>query len=81
MGKRGPLMLAKLKLYLAAVGVGLAVVWHIVRTIRKSERNDIERERANARIDAMKEAGRIRDDVESDPYLVDRAHEWLRKDQ
>lgn len=71
-------MWGKIKLYLAAVGVGIAVMVQIVRSIRKSERNDIERERANARVDAMKKAGRIRDDVESDPYLVDRAHEWLR---
>jgi hypothetical protein len=72
-------MIGRLRLYLAAVGVGLAVIWKIIRTIRKSERNDIERERASRRVDAMKAAGRIRDDVESDPYLVDRAHEWLRK--
>ena len=73
-------MWGRIKLYVAAVGVGIAVVLQIVRSIRRSERNDIERERANARIDAMKKAGRIQDDVESDPYLVDRAHEWLRKD-
>ena len=72
-------MMAKVKLYLAAVGVGLMVVWQIIRSIRASERKDIERERANARVDAMKQAGRIRDDVESDPYLVDRAHEWVRR--
>jgi len=69
----------KVRLYLAAVGLGLAVIWQVVRGIRASERKDIEQERANARVDAMKQAGRIRDDVESDPYLVDRAHEWLRK--
>ena len=72
-------MMAKVKLYLAAVGVGLMVVWQIIRSIRASERKDIERERANARVDAMKAAGRIRDDVESDPYLVDRASDWIRK--
>ena len=72
-------MMAKAKLYLAAVGVGLMVVWQIIRSIRASERKDIERERANARVDAMKAAGRIRDDVESDPYLVDRASDWIRK--
>jgi uncharacterized membrane protein (UPF0182 family) len=75
-------MIARLKLYLAAVAVGFAAMWQVVRVIRKSERNDIERERASRRVDAMREAGRIRDDVESDPYIVDRAHEWLRrKDQ
>ena len=72
-------MMTRLRLYLAAVGVGLAVIWQIIRTIRKGAEMDIERERAARRVEAMKAAGRIRDDVESDPYLVDRAHEWLRK--
>ena len=72
-------MIARLKLYLAALAVGAAAAGQVVRVIRKSERNDIERERASRRIDAMKEAGRIRDDVESDPYLVDRANEWVRR--
>ena len=74
-------MMQRIKLYLAALAVGAAAAWNIILLIRRSERKDIELERANARVDAMKEAGRIRDDVESDPYLVDRAHEWLRKDQ
>jgi len=68
-------MIARLRLYLAAIAVGFAVVWQIIRTIRK----DAERKRTSRRVEAMKAAGRIRDDVESDPYLVDRAHEWLRK--
>lgn len=72
-------MWGRIKLYLAAVGVGVAVVLQVVKSIRESERKDIERERASRRVDAMKHAGRIRDDVESDPYLVDRASEWLRK--
>jgi hypothetical protein len=72
-------MWLRIRLYLAALAVGAALAWQIIRSIRASERKDIERERANARVDAMKAAGRIRDDVESDPYLVDRASEWLRK--
>jgi len=72
-------VISRLRLYLAALAVGAAAAWHIIRMIRQSERRDIERERANARVDAMKKAGRIQDDVETDPYLVDRASEWLRK--
>jgi hypothetical protein len=72
-------MMHRLKLYLAAVAVGIAAAWNIILMIRRSERKDIERERANARVDAMKASGRIRDDVESDPYLVDRASDWIRK--
>jgi len=72
-------MIARLKLYFAAIAVGFAAAWQVIRMIRRNERKDIERERANARVDAMKQAGRIRDDVETDPYLVDRATDWIRK--
>jgi hypothetical protein len=72
-------VIARLKLYLAAIAVGAAAAWQVIRLIRKDAVQDVDRERANARVDAMKQAGRIRDDVESDPYLVDRAHNWLRK--
>lgn len=72
-------MWIRIRLYLAALAVGAAAAWQIVRMIRAGERRDIERERANARIDAMKRAGRIQDDVKSDPYLVDRASDWVRR--
>lgn len=72
-------MWGRIKLRLAALAIGVATMWQVIRMIRRSERKDIERERASRRVDAMKEAGRIRDDVETDPYIVDRAHEWLRK--
>jgi hypothetical protein len=73
------LMWDRVRLYAAALAVGFAAAWQVVKMIRRSERNEIERERASRRIDAMKQSGRIRDDVESDPYIVDRAHEWLRR--
>lgn len=72
-------MWPRVRLYAAAVAVGFAAAWQLVKMIRKGERNDIERERASRRIDAMKEAGRIRDDVEGDPYLIDRASDWVRR--
>ena len=70
---------ARVKLYAAATAIGFAAMWQVVVTIRKNERQDIEREQANRRVDALKAAGRIRDDVETDAYIVDRAHEWLHK--
>ena len=69
----------RLKRYLVAIGVGIAVAMQVVRSIRKSERGNIERERATSRLDGMKKAKRIQDDVESDPYLADRAREWVRR--
>jgi len=31
-------------------------------------------------LDAMREAKDVRDDVESDPYFIDRAGKWVRND-
>ena len=73
-------MWARLKLYFAAVVIGVAAAWQIVVMIRRSERHSIEHERVGRRIEAMKEAGRIRDDVESDPHLATRARDWVRDD-
>lgn len=74
------MMLTRFKVYAVAVGAFVLAVLRAVHLIKQGERVKIERERASRRVDAMKEVGRIRDDVESDPYLADRAHEWLRDD-
>jgi hypothetical protein len=44
----------------------------------------VEKERAQRdedRLDAMRKAKEVRDEVESDPYLADRATRWLRDDE
>jgi hypothetical protein len=51
-----------------------------VHLIKQGERTKIEADRVSRRVEASKEARRIEDDVESDPYLVDRARNWVRKD-
>jgi hypothetical protein len=72
-------MLVRLRFYIGAVCAGAFIAIQLARTVYRGQKQDVERERASRRVDAMKATGRIRDDVESDPYLVDRAHEWLRK--
>jgi len=71
-------MLSKIKLYAAA---GLAFVLGLVGIYwrGKSDGAEAERdERTRRRVDAMKQAKDVRDDVESDPDLVRRASEWVR---
>jgi len=71
-------MLSKIKLYAAA---GLAFVLGLVGIYwrGKSDGAEAERdERTRRRVDAMKQAKDVRDEVESDPDLVRRASEWVR---
>jgi predicted small secreted protein len=66
-------MIARLKLYLAAVGVGIAVVWQIIRTIRKDERAKANLERTENNLKAAKEAKDTKHELEigDDQRLVD----------
>jgi hypothetical protein len=70
----------RLKLYAVAAGAFLLAILRALHLIKKGEREKIEAKRASRRVEASKEARRIEDDVESDPYLVDRARSWVRKD-
>ena len=70
----------RLKVYAVAAGMFVLAVLRAVHLIKQSERTKIEVERVSRRVEASKEARRIEDDVESDPYLVDRARSWVRKD-
>lgn len=73
-------MLTRIKLYLVTIAVGIGAVFSAIAMVRRSERQGIEREHVRRRLDAMREAKKVQDDVESDPYLVDRAHQWVRED-
>ena len=73
-------MFTKAKLYLAAgaafvLGL-LGIYWRGRSAGAEAERN----ERMSRRVDAMRKAKDVRDEVQDDPYFVDRAHQWVRKD-
>lgn len=73
-------MFTKAKLYLAAgaafvLGL-LGIYWRGRSEGAEAERN----ERMSRRVDAMRKAKDVRDEVQNDPYFVDRAHRWVRKD-
>lgn len=70
----------RLKAYALAAGMFVLAVLRALHLIKQGERTKIELERVSRRVEASREARRIEDDVESDPYLVDRARQFVRKD-
>ena len=71
-------MLSKIKLYAAA---GLAFIAGLVGIYWRGRSDGAEAERdkqTRRRVDAMKQAKDVRDEIMDDPYLVDRANQWVR---
>jgi len=71
-------MALRLKLWLSAAGAfALALIGAYLRG--KSDGTSAEKDRhVRRRIEAMKTAKDVRDEVESDPHLADRASRWVR---
>lgn len=59
-------------------GLALAALAFFGLYMRQQGRKDEQQEQVRRRIDVMRTAKDVRDEVESDPYLVDRASEWVR---
>ena len=72
-------MIPWLQVYIVAIGVALAAIWQAIRVISARARTDAKLQHTRRRIEAMKTAAKITDDVDSDPHLADRAQEWMRK--
>ena len=71
-------MLSKLQFYAAA---GLAFIAGLVGIYWRGRSDGAEAERdkqTRRRVDAMKQAKDVRDEIMDDPYLVDRANQWVR---
>ena len=71
-------MLGKLQLYAAA---GLAFVLGLVGIYWRGRSDGAEAERdkqTRRRVDAMKRAKDVRDEIMDDPYLIDRSNRWVR---
>jgi len=71
-------MLNKIQLYAAA---GLAFVLGLVGIYWRGKSDGAEAERdkqTRRRVDAMKRAKDVRDEIMDDPYLIDRAEQWVR---
>ena len=70
----------KLGRTLAGVGAVLAALGLAYLKGRSQARTDAENEQVRRRIDAMKTAKDVRDDVEGDSDLANRARDWVRSD-
>ena len=71
-------MLSKLQLYAAA---GLAFMLGLVGIYWRGKSAGAEAERdkqTRRRVNAMKQAKDVRDEIMDDPYLIDRAEQWVR---
>lgn len=73
------MILGQIKLYLLGAAAFVGTVFGVY--LKRSGRKEAENEHVRRRIDAMKTAKDVRNEVESDPYFVDRARrKWVRSD-
>lgn len=72
---------SKIKMYLAAVGIALAAIIAAYFNGRREGMHEYEREADKDLIEKMRKSNEVEDEIESldDPYLVDRARKWVRK--
>jgi len=68
----------QIKMYLLGVVAFVVTVFGIYLKGKSAGRQGAENKHMRRRVDAMKQAKDVRDEVESDPDLVRRASEWLR---
>jgi len=74
-------VIARLQLYALLV---LAFVAGVLGIYFSGVQRGIDKQRSkidSKRLEAVGKAKEVRDEVESDPYLVDRANQWVRKDK
>ena len=63
--------------------IGLAFVAGVLGIYMSGVQRGIDRQRSKldrARLDRITEAKEIEDEINADPHLVDRARQWVRKD-
>lgn len=70
----------KLKMYLIGAAMFVAAFVAAYLKGKSAGKQDIVNEHNRRRIDAMKQAKDVRDEIMDDPYLVDRAQRWMRSD-
>ena len=69
---------SRLKMYLLSATAAVAALIGIYLKGKHAGQKQVENEHNRRRIDAMKTAKDVRDDVESDPYFIDRVSKWVR---
>lgn len=74
------MIFGRLKLYAIAVAAFFFAVLGVYFKGKSAGRQEVENEHTRRRVDAMKKAKDVRDEIMDDPYLVDRAGQWVRSD-
>jgi len=66
------------KKYLYAAGAALLAFMgiYLYRKGAEDQRNKLSRDK----LEAMRDAKDVRDDIQNDPFFVDRARQWVKKD-
>jgi len=73
-------MFTRIKLWLAGVATAVAALAALYLRGKAAGRKEAETKYVRRRVEAMKTAKDVRDEVESDPYFIDRAGKWVRSD-
>lgn len=73
-------MWVRIKLWLAGAATAVAALAALYLRGKAAGKEEAETKYVRRRVEAMKTAKDVRDDVESDPYLIDRAGQWMRND-
>lgn len=81
LGRGLALMFGRLQLYAIGVAAFVAGLFGIYLKGKSAGRDEVENEHNRRRIDAMRKAKDVRDEIMDDPYLVDRAQRWVRPDR
>lgn len=73
-------MIARLKLYFLAVGAAMLAFWGIYGVGFTRGKKASENRNNADRLEAIKTAKEIEDEIQDDPYFVDRASRWVHDD-
>lgn len=68
----------QIKMYLLGVVAFVVTVFGIYFKGKSAGRKDAENKHTRRRVEAMKTAKDVRDEVDNDPYFIDRASKWVR---
>ena len=80
MGCGVALMWGRIKLWLAGVATAVAGLVALYLRGKAAGQKEAENKHVRRRVEAMKTAKDVRDEILDDPYFVDRAKQWTRKD-
>jgi hypothetical protein len=74
-------MIAKIKSHLIAFGLAMLAFWGLYGIAFTRGQKSGEVKRVKERLETIKTAKEIENEIQNDPYFVDRASRWLRDDK